>query len=120
MARRDFADAMRQNLIALAMSAGAIAATPRMSAGLSGSAGSAAIWSHRIASADCAQAGGENGTAATARPMPAKRAMTPGRLVMMLIFASGPAVLRQKHYGRGRWAASGRASQRQPRDREQH
>src|SRR5580704_242809 len=57
MARRDFAAAMRQNLFALAMSVGAIAATPRMSAGLSGSARSAASWSHTISSADCARAG---------------------------------------------------------------
>src|ERR1700722_19688147 len=68
MARRDLAAAMRQNLIALATSAGAIAATPRVSAGLSGSAGSAGSLAATISSADCPRAGGEALTnAATAR-----------------------------------------------------
>jgi hypothetical protein len=51
-ARRDPADAVRQNLIAVAISDGAISLVPLTSAGLSGSAGSAAIRSHSTRSAD--------------------------------------------------------------------
>src|SRR5215470_11182614 len=56
MARRDDADAVRQNLIAVAMSDGAISVTPLTSFGLSGSVGSAATRSHSTRSADCARA----------------------------------------------------------------
>ena len=47
-------EAILQNLIAVATSDGAMAATPLTSFGLSGSVGSAAMRSHSTRSADCA------------------------------------------------------------------
>src|SRR5690349_2141543 len=54
IARREDADAILQYLSAMAISDGAMAGTPGMSYGLSGSSDAAAMRSHNTRSADCA------------------------------------------------------------------
>src|SRR5581483_6842951 len=87
MARREAAAATLQYLTAMAMSDGAMAATPAMSFGLSGSFGSAATRSHSTRSADCVCAASGASTA--------KRAN-----------ATTPRDVMSKFYGRRRLPAS--------------
>src|SRR5450755_2155313 len=82
MARRDDADAVLQNLIAVATSVAAISAVPFTSAGLSGSAGSAASRSHSTRSADCARASvGPSATINANDAIPSHRAIIADRLL---------------------------------------
>src|SRR5262245_15534412 len=95
MARGDLADAFLQNLIAVAMSAGAISAKPLTSAGLSGSATSAATRSHSTRSADWARAAGGGAAASDARPAAQAYARTRERYCMSIAFRrSCPAAWR--------------------------
>src|SRR5215471_15792828 len=86
MARRDEPEATLQNLIAVAMSDGAISGVPLTSTGLSGSLGSAAIRSQSTRSADCVRPAGLSNEPAISieRPIPRVRVLNPapGRFAM--------------------------------------